>query len=422
MKNRDLCSNSKKHECYPLSAYPGSIPCSSGRLDVEPLSGDNGAMTADSTLSDRTHEGRASVAGGAEEGLAIVGADERAGGSLVVLRGLRMGRATLMTIVRTTVRAAVRGTTVRRTVARGTVVRGLGVRSTDRRTAVRADVVLEAGVLAVRGRGSAESSRVLLTSVGVWGGGVQDRVGLGAGRRAGARGGAGLVVASLAVARVEEIRVAVTLVALTLNTSFDGGTGSGEVDVFAFDSLTFTGAVDVGNEYGRQLVEAHGLAVGGSVVGELAVLFAISTTSTNIDLSTVHVHLAVANLVEPRPGNESLAIGSVGRDLEVVGFVDGTSAEDGVDNVEVVTLVVREGNLTGTTLVSSTAGHGHLVGLALRIVGGGVEGVVGVALAREVFTTGRQRVGVRVILLSLGILVQGAANGKWLAQLHVCRD
>ena len=157
-------------------------------------------MTADSTLSNRTHEGRASVAGGAEEGLAIVGADERAGGSLVVLRGLRMGRATLMTIVRTTVRAAVRVTTVRRTVVRGTTVRGLGVRSTGWRTTVRADVVLEAGVLAVRRRGSAESSRVLLTSVGVRGSGVQDRVGLGAGGRAGAGRGAGLVVASVAVA------------------------------------------------------------------------------------------------------------------------------------------------------------------------------------------------------------------------------
>lgn len=237
----------------------------------------------------------------------------------------------------------------------------------------------------------------------------------------GVRWGAGLVVTSLA-SGFEEVRIALALVTLILSTSFDGGTGSGEVDVLAFDSLTFTGAVHVGNEDRRQVVKADGLAVGGSVVGELAVLFAITTTSTNIDLGTVHVHLAVANLVEPGPGNESLAVRSVRWDLEVVGFVDGASADDGVDNMEVVTLVVRERNLTRTTLVSSTAGHGHLVGLALRVVGGGMEWVFSVALAREVFTTGRQRVGVRVVLLALGILVQWAADGQRLAQLHVCRD
>ena len=147
---------------------------------------------------------------------------------------------------------------------------------------------------------------------------------------------------------------------------------------------------------------------------------AIATTSTDIDLGTVHVHLAVANLVEPGPGNEGLAIRSVRWDLEAVLFVDGASADDGVDNVEAITLVVGEGNLARTTLVSGTTGHLHLVGLALRVVRGGLEWVFGVSLAREVFTTGRQRIGVRVVLLARGIFVQGAANGQRLAQLHVC--
>src|SRR5699024_8632203 len=128
--------------------------------------------------------------------------------------------------------------------------------------------------------------------------------------------------------RVKEVRVILALVALALSTSFDGGARPGEVDVLAFDSLAITRTVDVGNKDRGQLIKAHGLIVGSIGVGELAVLLAITTASTNIDLGTVHVHLAVANFVEPSPGNESLAIGSVRWDLETVLFVDGASADD----------------------------------------------------------------------------------------------
>ena len=137
-----------------------------------PLGSDNGTFTADSTFSDRTHEDRASIACRAEEGLAIGGADDRAGRSLVVFRSLRMGRATLVTTLMASVRFAVRF--AMRAVVRGTTMRGNWVRSTVWRTTVRADIFVDARVLAVRGRGSAEHSGVLPTRVGVRAGGAQD--------------------------------------------------------------------------------------------------------------------------------------------------------------------------------------------------------------------------------------------------------
>ena len=82
-----------------------------------------------------------------------------------------MGTTTLRAVMRGTVRLA----TVRLVVVRSTTLRGNGLRSTDGSTTIRADVVLEAGVLAVGGWGSAESSG-LLPSVGVRSSGVQDRV------------------------------------------------------------------------------------------------------------------------------------------------------------------------------------------------------------------------------------------------------
>lgn len=132
-----------------------------------PLGSDNGTLTADSTFSDRTHEDRASIACRAEEGLAIGGADDRAGRSLVVFRSLRMGRATLVTTLLASVRFAVRF--AMRAAVRGTTMRGGWVRST-----VRADIFVDARVLAVRGWGSAEHSGVLPTRVGVRAGGAQD--------------------------------------------------------------------------------------------------------------------------------------------------------------------------------------------------------------------------------------------------------
>lgn len=67
----------------------------------------------------------------------------------------------------------------------------------------------------------------------------------------------------------------------------------------------------------------------------------------------------------------------------------------------------------------STSLQLQVVGLARAVVGGGVEGVVSVALTRVIGAIGRQWTGIRVVLLAFGILVQGAANGQGLTHLHV---
>lgn len=46
---------------------------------------------------------------------------------------------------------------------------------------------------------------------------------------------------------------------------------------------------------------------------------------------------------------------------------------------------------------------------------------MGIPLARIVGAIGGKRTGVRVVLLALSLLVQRAANGVWLAHLHVTR-
>lgn len=164
--------------------------------------------------------------------------------------------------------------------------------------------------------------------------------------------GVGLVVLGLAHASValsQEVGVALTLVALAIDTAFDRGTRLGEVDVLALDSLTLARTVDVGDEDRRQTVEAlrvgvvgHG-GVGGLLL--VVVLFVhvtllITTLATNVDLGAVHVHLAVANFVEPGPGEKSLTRGRVGGHGELVLLVDGAATQYGVNDMEVLALVV----------------------------------------------------------------------------------
>lgn len=55
------------------------------------------------------------------------------------------------------------------------------------------------------------------------------------------------------------------------------------------------------------------------------------------------------------------------------------------------------------------------------VVGDGVEGIMLIALAREIGAVRVERVGVRVVDFAMRILVQWAADGEWLAHLHVSR-
>lgn len=55
------------------------------------------------------------------------------------------------------------------------------------------------------------------------------------------------------------------------------------------------------------------------------------------------------------------------------------------------------------------------------VVGDGVEGIMLIALAREIGAVRVERIGVRVVDLAMRIPVQWAADGEWLAHLHVSR-
>lgn len=235
-------------------------------------------------------------------------------------------------------------------------------------------------------------------------------------------------LAQSSVTFTQEVGVTITLVALALGTAFDRWTRPGEVDVLALDSLTLARTVDVGDEDRRQAVEALrvGVVGHGGVRGLLGIIILFihvtllrSAVATNVDLGAVHVHLAVANLVEPRPSKESLTRWSVRGHGELVLLIDGTATQHGMDDMEVLALVVGEGDLARATPVRSTSLQLQVVGLSRAVVSGGVERVVSVALARVVGAIGRQGTGVRVVLLAFGILVQGAADGQGLAHLHV---
>lgn len=73
------------------------------------------------------------------------------------------------------------------------------------------------------------------------------------------------------------------------------------------------------------------------------------------DDRAVLVHLAVAFMVEPAPGEDRLARGCVRGQLEIdLVPVGRTSAHDGQDHLPRPAIVVREGDLAGTALVRCT--------------------------------------------------------------------
>ena len=238
------------------------------------------------------------------------------------------------------------------------------------------------------------------------------RAGRGGGRGRGRGRGGGGGGAGGCVGLAEEGSVALALVTLALGLSFDGGAWLGEVHVFTFDGPAFAGAVDVGDEDLWEAVEGVCLGHGGEA-------FRPRGVAADGDLGAVHVHLAVADLVEPCPGEEGLTGWSIGGDLELVLVIQRASTDHGVDDVEGLALVVGEGDLARATIVGSAALEFNLVLLTGLIVGHGFEGVVGVSLAGEIRPGGGQRVGVGVVLLAVGILVQRAADRERLGHLDV---
>lgn len=152
--------------------------------------------------------------------------------------------------------------------------------------------------------------------------------------------------------------------------------------------------VDVGHEHGRAVLESHGrcgsLLLGGADGQD----------------GTVVVELAVAGVVDPGPGKQDLVgAGGVGGQGEGDVGVGGAGADLAEDDGEGLTLVVRDGQLTGAAVVGRAAHDLDCVlfaGVPGRNGGSG-NGVVHVrdgALARE----GGRRVGTRDVRVYLARL------------------
>jgi hypothetical protein len=172
----------------------------------------------------------------------------------------------------------------------------------------------------------------------------------------------------------------------------DEGTGVGELEVGGVGGAA--AVADVGDEHVREGVEKARVA-GGAGDG---------------DGSALHVHLTVADLVEPAPGENVLASGEILRDVEAVlvgdiglgvvthvaGGVLGRAATlDGLDDLPDGILggvqVSGDGDLAGATAVDGSALERELLGRALSEGVVDAIGVVGDSLAGEVGAIGLER-------------------------------
>jgi hypothetical protein len=186
-------------------------------------------------------------------------------------------------------------------------------------------------------------------------------------------------------------------------------TGLGELKIRSL--LSGATVADVGDEHLRAV--AHGRCT-------------LTGASTNGDGGTVHVHLTVTNLVEPGPGEDGLARGSVTGNLEVEGGSTSARAvtDVGVDDLPRLTLIEGERGLATATSVVSTTGDAHVVGATSRPVSdrstllGAEERVV--TLAGEVGATGLKRSGHAVVDVATSVGVGLGLERRRIGHLHVC--
>ena len=190
--------------------------------------------------------------------------------------------------------------------------------------------------------------------------------------------------------------------------------GLRELEVAALNSAATIS--DVGDEHGWAAAEG----ITGTTDGEIA----LGSTATDGDNGAVHVHLAVADLVEPAPAKEGLTSRGVVGEGEVVAGVtlDRAVSDVRVDDGPSAATVVGQGGLAATTIVRGATGDGHAVRLT-RSPGGdrltlrSAHEVV-VALAREVASITGERVGHGVVDVS-GEVVELASERRRVLHLHV---
>ena len=205
----------------------------------------------------------------------------------------------------------------------------------------------------------------------------------------------------------------------------DNGAGVRENDVVSFSGHA---AIDVGNEHLGEVValgEARGLSFGIAFLG----------SSFDSDGSAVHVHLTVADTIEPSPskgvlsGRDAVGNGEVEDGVrisrEVPLGIGGASTFERLDDHPVGVLggfhISSQTDLARATTVNGTAEEAQLLGFTdLKDVGlsRGLEGV-GTELAREVTAIRGQRgvvegavtVGNRSLHLHMGIDGRSTEHG-----------
>lgn len=117
-------------------------------------------------------------------------------------------------------------------------------------------------------------------------------------------------------------------------------------------------------------------------------MLALFRAALDRDLSAVHVHLPVANLVEPSPCQKSFTRWRIGGNLEVVLFGDRAATKHRFDDAESLALVVGKRQLAGSSAMGGTTFQFQIIFLARRVVGNRMEGVILISLAREVGAAG----------------------------------
>lgn len=155
----------------------------------------------------------------------------------------------------------------------------------------------------------------------------------------------------------------------------------GEVDFFALDGRARSVVdVDIGHKNRGKVVEG---STSGRLCRQITRVFT-SLAAMDGDLSAVHVHLTVANLVEPSPHQQCLSGRGISGDLEVVRLLQRTAAKHRMNNMEALALVVRQRNLTRTSTVGGAAGNGQFICFSSSVIRNGLEGVISIALTRKI--------------------------------------
>lgn len=143
--------------------------------------------------------------------------------------------------------------------------------------------------------------------------------------------------------------------------------------------------------------------------------------SIDVDPGTVHVHFAVADLVEPSPGEECGTGRCVAGNGEVVVRGQWAGADHALDDAEGLAIVVGERELTRTAEVSGTANDCDVVcGASFEGSSSADRGLSVVSFAREVASVCVERAGVRVVLEIVRCeRIVLAVDGQWIIHLHM---